>query len=88
MDDLVRRLKRAYVTWNNPPSYGLPDDGEVVLEAAARIEAQAAMLRECVEALEHLAKAVILPSGSIIGLMREDFIAARVAIAKAKREAQ
>lgn len=35
---VVERLRAAYTSWNNPPSDGLPEGAEVVLEAADIIE--------------------------------------------------
>ena len=64
-------------------------DAELLRHSRGRWDADTQLIAsapDMLEALERLAKAVILPSGSIIGLMREDFIAARVAIAKAKGE--
>ena len=35
---VVERLRAAYTSWNNPPSDGLPEGAEVVLEAADLLE--------------------------------------------------
>lgn len=41
---LVERLRRTYNDWNNPPSYGLPDGADVLLDAADTIER---LVKEC-----------------------------------------
>lgn len=41
---LVERLRRTYNGWNNPPSDGLPDGADVLLDAADTIER---LVKEC-----------------------------------------